>query len=772
MGRILIVDDRKLFPDIAEPHRALVRCVGHLDSLGTESFVSYEAVFIHEHNRDEWEAAIEAFDEGHIHACASFTGEEDTPSVYKGVHTLPRSLMRERFASFLYCFEHAEQDVETCMNVFHDPDFADRYASSPRSGEADEQSEAPLPVYLHVSVDESTMPSGSFRRLRVEADADGRLDYAKAFSELTALDGPAHLMIDETYFQKGDGLDLLLRLRLKATSAYSRWPVYMRLKHELTQWIRQEPAYMVAAMKGTHVVGVDDAVVAAKEQEVALSKAEHLQLLEQLPLTPKDLTGRHDRANEWGPVQFYVGLEALRGDDKPEPAWVTEIRRRLSERRYYSYLFALQALRAATGETGRAEPNHADAQGSTPHIAEEARSKWIEFLHSAEAPVRMLLLDDEADKGWRQAFESLFEVHPSSGVVEAPFQSEDFQGSLDEIAQRVAGEDYDIVLCDMRLRPGIERNVTHDVDELSGIQLLQAVKKARPDCPVIAFTASNKSWMLEEALTKGADGYWVKEAPDYDVRLARTVEHVGSLLDVIRSSVQRRRKLDFLWKFSAQLTTKLKDEDFVARWEFSKQERETPPEKRLQAIVRRLKQAYWLLLDRRSAFEASVFDVRQVDMAFLSVWSCFEEIHALHFQQPAIDDFQSLKHDSVAFYFLDPRDRKWKAYWQIENAATVRVHDDMDPDLQNYLCPEGKDGAARYPKDRFVVKQRVQWLLWILGNHRLIDDSYDLIKDFHDKRILRNKLHLQHGETESVCHAELNDIRDLSRVWQTILLSR
>lgn len=763
MDKILIVDDRELFPDIPAPYRQLVRCVAHLDSLDAESFAPYEAVFVHERNRDEWEAALEAFDEGHIQACASFTGEEDTPSIYKGVHSLPRSLMHERFASFLCCFERGEQDAETCMNVFHDPDFADRFKVTPRSGKVEEQEKEPLPVYFHVSGDETTVSSDSYRRLSLEADAGGRIAYFSVFSKLAALDGPAPLVIEETYFQDGDGLELLLLLRLKAEFSCSRWPVYMRLENALPQWIRQEPAYMIAAMAGTHVIGAEDVVMETKERVVPLSKDEHLQLLEELPLTPKNLTGRHDRANEWGPVQLYRGVQALRGNAKPEPAWVTETLSRLRERRYYSYLFALQELRAATGVNGYVERGDTAATANVPEMAAEAYAEWNTFLSSTDDRVRILLLDDEAEKGWQKAFESLFEVHPSRGVIETPFRSEDFRGSLDKIVQRVADEAYDIVLCDMRLRPDAERKVTQDVEGLSGIQLLQAVKKARPDCPVIAFTASNKSWMLEEALNRGADGYWVKEAPDYDVRLVHTVEQVGSLLDVIQNCIQRRRKLHFLWEFGTDLTTKLKDEDFVARWDFREQESETSPVKRLQAIVRRLKQAYWLLLDRRSEFEASVFDVRQEDMAFLSVWSCFEEIHGLYFQHPDRDDFKAQKHDSVAFYFLDPRDRQWKAYWQIENAKTASVHDDLKERLRRELCPDD-NGVACYP-NLYVDKLRVEWLLRLLGKTRLVDV-------LNKKRGLRNQLDLQHGKGKSVRHAEVGDIRELCLVWQTLLLGR
>jgi len=764
MGKILIVDDREQFPRIPERYHALVECRAHMEKLEAESFASYEAVFIHENNTYECEIADEAFDKGHVKVYASFTGEEDTPSTYKGAHSLPRSLMQSQFASFLYCFQGGELDASRCMEVFHNPEFADRFIADPQQDRhGGKQEHEPPPIYLTVDGASTGAASGAHEQLTIQANPDGRIDYASLFDKLSVLNGERALVVDETYIQDGDGLELLLRLRLKAQYSYSRWPVYLRLETPLTTWIRREPAYMVAAMSGSRITAADHVVSADEQAPPPLSRAEHLKLLEELPLTPKDLTGRHDRANEWGPVQFYNGVRALQGTSRPEPGWVTKTRSRLRERRYYSYLFGLQELRASVEMDGSEAASEASLNDSVPQSAANAFAAWDAFLRSAKKRVRILLLDDEAEKGWQQAFTSLFEAHPASGTVEAPFQAAEFQGSLDQIAERVADEAYDVVLCDMRLRPNVERNVTQDVDELSGIRLLQAVKKARPDRPVIAFTASNKSWMFEEALSSGADGYWVKEAPDYDVRFTHTVEQVASLLDAIRNAVQQRRGLQFLWDLNAELTDRLKDKEFVASWDFPAYDGDSSAATRLETIVRRLKQAYWLLLDRRSNFEASVFDTRQEDMAFLSVWSCLKEIHELYFRSPVRSDFQAQKQGTVTFYFLDPRDRQWKSYWQIENAETVSVHADLKGRLRNELCPED-NGIPCYPK-LYAEKIRVEWLLRLLEKTKLVDV-------LNKKRGLRNKLDLQHGKGESVRHAKVEDIRELCLVWSTLLLAR
>jgi CheY-like chemotaxis protein len=771
MGKILIVDDRQLFPTIPERYHALVECKAYMEGLTAESFASYEAVFIHERNTDEWDAAMEAFDEGLLTVCASFTGEEDTPSIYKGVHSLPRSLMQSQFASFLYCTQGGEWDASRCMEVFHDPEFADRFTAEPQEDlRGGKQEYEPPPIYLAGGNASTRAVSVAHEELSVQADADGRIDYPRLFDKLSALEEERPLVVDETYIQDGDGLELLLRLRLKAQSSYSRWPVYLRLETPLTTWIRREPAYMVAAMSGSRITAADHVVSADEQAPPPLSRAEHLKLLEGLPLTPKDLTDRHDRANEWGPVQFYNGVRALQGTSRPEPGWVTKTRSRLRERRYYSYLFGLQELRASVEMDGSETASEASLNDSVPQSAANAFVAWDAFLRSAKKRVRILLLDDEAEKGWQQAFTSLFEAHPASGTVEAPFQAAEFQGSLDQIAERVADEAYDVVLCDMRLRPNVERNVTQDVDELSGIKLLQAIKKARPDRPVIAFTASNKSWMFEEALSSGADGYWVKEAPDYDVRFTHTVEQVASLLDTIRNTVQRRRELQFLWDLNAELTDRLKDKEFVASWDFPAYDSDRSAGTRLEAIVcslktiaRRLKQAYWLLLDRRSNFEASVFDTRQEDMAFLSVWSCLDEIHELYFRSPDKEAFEKQIQGAVAFYFLDPRDSKWKIYWKIEDGKTASIHDEMTVRLRKKLCRE-ENGVPRYPK-LYADKIRMEWLLRLLGKTKLVDV-------LNKKRGLRNRLGLQHGKGASPPHAKVEDIRELCLVWSTLLLAR
>jgi len=67
---------------------------------------------------------------------------------------------------------------------------------------------------------------------------------------------------------------------------------------------------------------------------------------------------------------------------------------------------------------------------------------------------------------------------------------------------------FDLVFLDLRLEP--DSDSRRPPNELSGLEVLKALKEHFPHVPVIVFTASAKALSAEAARRLGADGYWIK----------------------------------------------------------------------------------------------------------------------------------------------------------------------------------------------------------------------------------------------------------------------
>ena len=62
---------------------------------------------------------------------------------------------------------------------------------------------------------------------------------------------------------------------------------------------------------------------------------------------------------------------------------------------------------------------------------------------------------------------------------------------------------------------GVAEEDTLRPDDFSGMKILKAIKEQNKGNQVIMFTASNKAWNMKALLDAGADGYYIKESPEY-----------------------------------------------------------------------------------------------------------------------------------------------------------------------------------------------------------------------------------------------------------------
>lgn len=120
---------------------------------------------------------------------------------------------------------------------------------------------------------------------------------------------------------------------------------------------------------------------------------------------------------------------------------------------------------------------------------------------AAADTLRVLVLDDNPHD--RQL--TLRELHKEFPGIEAiePLDDAEFRGAL-------TGATFDIVVTDFNLKWS------------NGVDIVRAVKAARPHCPVIMFTATGTQEVAVEAMKAGLDDYVIK-SPKHYMRLAVAV---------------------------------------------------------------------------------------------------------------------------------------------------------------------------------------------------------------------------------------------------------
>jgi CheY-like chemotaxis protein len=139
-------------------------------------------------------------------------------------------------------------------------------------------------------------------------------------------------------------------------------------------------------------------------------------------------------------------------------------------------------------------------------------SQQPDSLILLEGKAKILLIDDEAKKGWEHFYRTLLKT--SQSIV---LQSLDIDYNLnpksiiiDEAVKKIKAWDPDIILLDLRLCDSDFDNKIL-VDELTGIKILEKAKEINKGIQVIITTASNKAISLENVFTKGANGFILKK---------------------------------------------------------------------------------------------------------------------------------------------------------------------------------------------------------------------------------------------------------------------
>tara|TARA_B100000767_G_scaffold14522_1_gene13915 strand:+ start:2484 stop:4133 length:1650 start_codon:yes stop_codon:yes gene_type:complete len=226
------------------------------------------------------------------------------------------------------------------------------------------------------------------------------------------------------------------------------------------------------------------------EHLIGLNENEYLtKFLKIINIQPDETVGRHSLANIWGAYAM----------DKASNANAISEASEFKKRLYFKYVSAF---------------NHIDKL--RPLLLNVLGNIKVGNVNRIKAEgKRILLIDDEASKGWGTVLRKILKTSSGEDFVVINEKVKDFDALSSESKRIIETQKFDLYLVDLRLN-GLEEDENLNTAAFSGMKVLKKIKSLNEGNQVIVFTASNKVWNLKALLDAGADDYYMKESPEYN----------------------------------------------------------------------------------------------------------------------------------------------------------------------------------------------------------------------------------------------------------------
>ncbi len=168
---------------------------------------------------------------------------------------------------------------------------------------------------------------------------------------------------------------------------------------------------------------------------------------------------------------------------------------------------------------------------------------------------RILLIDDEADKGWEKVLKKVFKTSKDEDFVVIKEKIKNYGEFSDKNRTIIEDGKFDLYLLDLRLNGSDEKSTK--IKEFSGMKILEKIKYINEGNQVIMFTASNKAWNMKELLDAGADGYYIKESPEYNFSPKVSKQNYEKFKETVKECFDRGYLRD-IWSKIKEIEEKLK----------------------------------------------------------------------------------------------------------------------------------------------------------------------------------------------------------------------
>jgi len=247
--------------------------------------------------------------------------------------------------------------------------------------------------------------------------------------------------------------------------------------------------------------------------------------LDCIKILPDETIGRHSLANIWG---AYSMDKAANTNALPQDA---DFKKKLYFKYIAAHTFDMNLLPLKiVGKINTGKPKTINAAGK-----------------------KILLIDDEANKGWESVLRKVFKTSCPEDFVVINETVKNYDNFTESQKQIIEKGDFDLYLIDLRLNGTAEED-NLKTEDFSGMTVLEKIKSLNKGNQVIIFTASNKVWNLKALLDAGADGYYMKESPEYSFSKEFSEQNYKRF----EEDVKRCLKRDYLKKIYSSIQKNIK----------------------------------------------------------------------------------------------------------------------------------------------------------------------------------------------------------------------
>jgi len=222
---------------------------------------------------------------------------------------------------------------------------------------------------------------------------------------------------------------------------------------------------------------------------------------------PKDYLSHHSITNEWAIYQWSQLLGVK------EPATIKN-ENKISSMLYFKYLENKYNLNKKT---------------ERPDKIKTGNSK-------------VLLIDDKCADGWEDVIIKFMQKFYNNIRFEAIGKEYKDIDNIDYIKKQVTNKiedfDPDIILLDLRLLENIDSN-EDTISNISGIKILEYIKKQYPSIQIIIFSASTDSLIMDALYKIGILGYIKKDSPT-NKYLASKSSSITKLDVLIKQAIEKK----------------------------------------------------------------------------------------------------------------------------------------------------------------------------------------------------------------------------------------
>ncbi len=302
------------------------------------------------------------------------------------------------------------------------------------------------------------------------------------------------------------------------------------------------------------------------------------------------LSSSHDRSNRWAPLLILKYLNHLNKNDLELGKEIDRLEDDISEDLYFKKkLYELSRLSSQVVETS---------------LVMKLKSKQRDCLQLIKGKeVRILIVEDELSAGWRTAYEYLLPNDTCTLIF-----AESSKEALEKFGKYQ--NNIELIILDIRLG-GISEGEFDgsDVSGLSGVKLARKFRESNKTIPILAATASNKSWTLESLLNKGINNYWVKISPDGLVDQGDSFESMISFYEKMTKTIKWSLEIKPLINDFYSICDVFKDNNLVS-----------------QSAEKKSKSFHVLMHQTFDGFNKDILNGLQINIGYITFYSLINDL--------------------------------------------------------------------------------------------------------------------------------------------------